>query len=73
MLDLGLPGMSGFQVLDALAADARLRHIPVLIVSGEEIGVAEHQAIERSGGIFHPKGYSSPRDIAQSLRKVVAR
>lgn len=73
VLDLGLPGMSGFQVLDALAADSKLKHIPVLIVSGHEIGVAEHQAIERSGGIFHPKGHSSPHEIAQSLKKVVAR
>src|SRR3546814_8971552 len=36
ILDLGLPGMSGFDVLDALAADDQLSSIPVLIVRSEE-------------------------------------
>ena len=72
VLDLALPGMSGFQVLDELKNDDRFKRIPVLVVSGEEISVAQHQAIERSGGVFHTKGYSSPRDIAVSLKKVVA-
>jgi CheY-like chemotaxis protein len=73
ILDLGLPGMSGFDVLDELAADAALASIPVLIVSGREITVSEHHAIARAGGVFHPKGSSSPRQIAQSLRMAVAR
>ena len=73
ILDLGLPGMSGFDVLDALAADPRLQRIPVLIVSGREISVSEHRLIARAGGIFHPKGHASPRQIAQSLRVAVAR
>jgi CheY-like chemotaxis protein len=64
--------MSGFDVLDAITADDRLRRIPVLIISGREISVSEHQAITRAGGIFHPKGNVSPRQIAQSLRLVVA-
>ncbi|WP_324749274.1 response regulator [Sphingomonas sp. LY54] len=72
VLDLSLPGMSGFDVLDAITADDRLRRIPVLIISGREISVSEHQAITRAGGIFHPKGNVSPRQIAQSLRLVVA-
>lgn len=73
VLDLGLPGMSGFQVLEELGADRKLNRIPVLIVSGHEISVAEHQAIEKSGGIYHPKGNTSPREIANSLRMVVSR
>jgi signal transduction histidine kinase/DNA-binding response OmpR family regulator len=73
ILDLGLPGMSGFDVLDALACDDQLRSIPVLIVSGREISVSEHHAISRVGGVFHPKGHASPRQIAQSLRAAIAR
>ena len=65
--------MSGFDVLDALAADEQLNAIPVLIVSGREISVSEHQAITRARGIYHPKGYATPRQIAESLRTVVAR
>ncbi len=33
LLDIQLPGMSGFEVLEQLRADARTRHIPVVAVS----------------------------------------
>ena len=36
MLDLKLPGMSGWDVLDTLKNDASLRHIPVHILSASE-------------------------------------
>ena len=73
VLDLGLPDMSGFQVMEAMAADDRLKRIPVLVVSGHAVSLSEHQLIERSGGYFHLKGQASPHEIAQSLRMAVAR
>jgi CheY-like chemotaxis protein len=73
VLDLGLPGMNGFDVLAAIEADPRLKDIPVLIVSGREISVSEHRAITQARGIYHPKGYATPRQIAESLRMAVAR
>lgn len=33
LLDLVMPGTDGFAVLDALRGDARLRHIPVIVIS----------------------------------------
>jgi CheY-like chemotaxis protein/signal transduction histidine kinase/HAMP domain-containing protein len=36
ILDLRLPGMSGWQVLETLKADSGLRHIPVHIISCED-------------------------------------
>jgi CheY-like chemotaxis protein len=36
LLDLKLPGMSGWEVLDALKHDSTLRHIPVHILSASE-------------------------------------
>ncbi|HXV21682.1 MAG TPA: response regulator [Desulfuromonadales bacterium] len=36
ILDLRLPGMSGWQVLETLKADTELRHIPVHIISCED-------------------------------------
>jgi CheY-like chemotaxis protein len=36
LLDLNLPGMTGWQVLDELKNDASLRHIPVHILSAQE-------------------------------------
>ena len=73
VLDLGLPDMTGFQVMEAMAADDRLKRIPVLVVSGDAVSLSEHQLIERSGGVFHIKGQASPHEIAQSLRMAVSR
>lgn len=36
LLDLGLPGISGFDVLSALKQDERLKLIPVVVISNSE-------------------------------------
>jgi DNA-binding response OmpR family regulator len=36
LLDLGLPGMNGFEVLEAMARDPELREIPVVVTSAVE-------------------------------------
>jgi CheY-like chemotaxis protein len=36
LLDLNLPKMNGFQVLEAIKADPRLCNIPVVVVSGSD-------------------------------------
>jgi adenylate cyclase len=36
LLDLLMPEMDGFDVLKIIKADARLRHLPVVVISGEE-------------------------------------
>ena len=72
VLDLTLPGMDGFQILETLRLDPKLRSIPIIIVSGRAITVPEHAAIARSGCTFYAKGECSPRQIAQSLKTVLA-
>ena len=34
LLDIGMPGMDGYQVLEAIKGDGDLRDIPVIVVSG---------------------------------------
>ena len=72
VLDLTLPGMDGFQILETLRLDPKLRSIPIIIVSGRAITVPEHATIARSGCTFYAKGECSPRQIAQSLKTVLA-
>jgi signal transduction histidine kinase/CheY-like chemotaxis protein len=72
VLDLTLPGMDGFQILETLRLDPALRDIPIIIVSGRVITVPEHNAIARSGCAYYTKGECSPRQIAQSLKTVLA-
>src|SRR5437868_4446779 len=36
VLDLNLPGMDGFQVLEEIKADPKLKSIPVIVMTGSE-------------------------------------
>lgn len=73
VLDLSMPGMDGFQVIEELRADRRLRSIPVIVLSAREISIEEHGVIADAGYRFCQKGSSSPREIAQSLKELVGR
>ncbi|ACO47646.1 response regulator [Deinococcus deserti] len=51
LLDVNMPGMHGFDVLQALRADTSLNHIPVVMLStsGAERDRAQAQALEVDG------------------------
>lgn len=52
LLDINLPGISGFEVLEAMSKDEKLDHVPVIILSnlgspedinrGKELGAVEY-------------------------------
>jgi threonine synthase len=46
ILDLMLPEMDGFSVLEALQSDHKLRDIPVLVLSAKELTLKERQTLE---------------------------
>jgi len=72
VLDLAMPGLDGFGVIERLSADEKLMHIPLIIVSGCDVSLPQHRALAAAGYRFFAKGSSTPREIAQSLRELVA-
>lgn len=72
VLDLLMPGLDGFAVIDRLSRNAALADVPLVIVSGCEISLEQHRELEAAGHRFFTKGSSSPREIVQSLREMVA-
>jgi signal transduction histidine kinase/DNA-binding response OmpR family regulator len=71
VLDLAMPNFNGFQVIDALLANAALRSVPVIVLSACEISLEEHRRIVDAGYLFCAKGSSSPREIAAHLKEMV--
>jgi adenylate cyclase len=58
LLDLMMPGMSGFEVLCRLKADARTRHIPVVMISALDELDSTVRCIEAGAEDYLPKPFN---------------
>jgi HAMP domain-containing protein/signal transduction histidine kinase/DNA-binding response OmpR family regulator len=76
VLDLKLPDMSGFQVLETIRDDAALRDIPVVVFTGRELSADEDAALHTMARSVVVKGVESPErlldETALFLHRVVA-
>ena len=43
--DLMMPEMDGFQLIEEIKSDPKLRHVPVIVLSAKELTPAEHQRL----------------------------
>ena len=63
VLDLRLPDMSGFQVLEELRADARLSDVPVVVFTGRELSAEEDATLHTMARSIVVKGVESPERL----------
>jgi len=66
ILDLAMPDMSGFEVLDRLKADPSTANIPVVIHTSKVLDEHDRVRLNCASGIV-PKGIMSTRDVASAL------
>ena len=57
LLDIVMPGLDGMEVLERLKADADLRHIPVIMISGVDDAESIVRCIETGADDFLPKPF----------------
>lgn len=71
LLDLQMPGKTGFDVLQELSADPELKRIPVVILSN----VDEEQSYKKAGKydthFYLVKALTTPTKVAKILREVI--
>ncbi|WP_432761078.1 HAMP domain-containing protein [Methylobacterium oryzisoli] len=76
VLDLKLPDMSGFSVLERLRADAQLADLPVVVFTGRALSPDEDAALHAMARSVVVKGVESPErlldETALFLHRVVA-
>jgi CheY-like chemotaxis protein len=76
VLDLKLPDMSGFEVLETIRDDAALRDIPVVVFTGRELSADEDAALHTMARSVVVKGVESPERLLDEtslfLHRVVA-
>jgi CheY-like chemotaxis protein len=63
VLDLRLPDMSGFEVLEKMRGDARLADIPVIVFTGRELSVEEDAQLHAIARSVVVKGVESPKRL----------
>ena len=72
LLDLGLPDMSGIEVLEALSASDKTRDIPVLVLTGSDTPDIHARALECGADDFIAKP-ADPRVLLARLANLVGR
>ena len=71
LLDLLMPEMDGFSVLDAIEKHPEWQHIPVVILTGKDLSVAEREQLEGRVSDVIAKGSVSAKDLASVVRQTL--
>lgn len=71
VLDLTMPNMDGFSVLEELKWDERTRHIPVIVVTARDVTEAERQRLTGRVEAFYQKAALSPRVFVDQVVQVL--
>lgn len=71
LLDLHLPGMSGKEVLAAIRADEKLRHLPVVVMtsSKQEKDILRSYKLGASSFVTKPPSLSELQEVVSSLHQ----
>jgi adenylate cyclase len=68
LLDLYLPTLSGYEVLERLRADPATRGIPVVILSVEDDQEAIARGLQLGAADYLVKGFTPPREVLGKVR-----
>lgn len=72
-VDLGMPGMSGFEVLDGLRSDARTRRVPAVVVTARDLSPSERELLRGKAAAVLEKSRLSAGDLLAELGGTLAR
>ena len=72
VLDLKLPDMSGFEVLESIRDDAALANVPVVVFTGRELSAGGRRAIAHDGAQRDRQGRRESRTAARRDRALPA-
>jgi threonine synthase len=72
LLDLMMPGMDGFEVLEELKADEKVSNVPVIVISAKELTAAERKRLSGQIDILMQKGdFTDERLLEEILKRAV--
>lgn len=72
VMDVRLPRKSGFEVLDTVRRDPALRHLPVILISGDASTESRLQGLKLGADDYLAKPFS-PRELIIKIRRILDR
>ncbi len=71
IMDLMMPNLDGFGVLEELKSDSRTRDIPVIVVSAKDLTAADRQRLKGNIEAIYQKGSLPPRKFVDQVVDVL--
>jgi threonine synthase len=71
MLDLMMPDMDGFSVLDNLKADPELENIPVIVITAKELNTEERKRLQGQIQMLMQKGSFMQEDLVAGIHALL--
>jgi len=71
ILDLIMPEVDGFSVLEKMRADRRTCQVPVLVISGHILSAKDIQCLDHAQVVFQSKDILSEDETATGVRRVL--
>ncbi|MGC9356321.1 MAG: pyridoxal-phosphate dependent enzyme [Anaerolineae bacterium] len=73
LLDLMMPDMDGFAVLDHLKADEDLENVPVIVITAKELTLRERQQIQGQIQMLLQKGTFMDEDLLEGINALLGK
>jgi CheY-like chemotaxis protein len=73
ILDLFMPEMDGFQILEQMQADRRLRDIPTIVISGMDVTPEQKNQLKEFGQRLLTKGSFNEKELLTSIQRSLER
>lgn len=73
IIDLFMPEMNGFQILENMQIDKKLRDIPVIVISGLEVTPEQKTQLNEFGQRLLSKGSFSEKELLTSIQRALER
>ena len=71
ILDLMMPGIDGFAIVETVRADRSLRHIPIIVITAKELSAIERQRLNGKIKALLQKGSFMDSDLLNDIRQAL--
>jgi threonine synthase len=71
ILDLMMPGLDGFAVVEAMKADRRLQNVPIIVITAKELSAIERERLDGKIKALLQKGSFMDSDLLSDIKQAL--